>query len=172
MSSWRISDRAVEQQAKPCLCAGVYRTFLGWGMRQGWGEEGNGFSVLPLLDSYWAFYQVATSREKGGRRKKERATSPASYQLCAFESLITRQRNRKYWKPACSSVILCGMQNPWKLLPGSFSQMFTVPAQTVINKFRLTKPFVLSHYNSKTEYSLSYVIQHSLLSLFMAITCN
>lgn len=172
MSSWRISDQAVEHQAKPCLCAHVYRMFLGGGMnRQGWGEEKwiqcSPSPWLPL--GFLPISHVQGKRVEG--RKKERATSPTKDQFCAFK----RQRNQKYQNPTCSSATICGMQNPWKLLPDSLSQMFTVPAaaaQAVRNKFRLAKLFVLSNYNPETDCSLSYVIQHSLLSLFIGITCN
>lgn len=55
---------------------------------------------LWLLLGFLPSSHVQGKRVEG--RKKERETSPTNYQFCGFESLITRQRNQKYWKPKCS----------------------------------------------------------------------
>lgn len=38
---------------------------------------------------------------KGWKAGKNRKTSPTNYQFCAFKSLITKQRNWKYWNMKC-----------------------------------------------------------------------
>lgn len=98
---WKESGRAWDRQRDVCSEL-LYKEFRPLKARCHTIKVSYGKCYFQdLFDCYWAFYQVATFGKKGGRQEN-RETSPTNYQFCAFKSLITRQRNQKYWKPKCS----------------------------------------------------------------------